>query len=322
MKLGILLYMFLISCGFYSQVIPYGVYITIEGKVKFSEMESNQRGYIEDTVYLNCGEWNSSDDIANIPINYLTLVDFPDDSWTNESYGDPSKINDTTPRVYSDNYLWQNTPFNVITIDTLFIVETPNGKSNRRKKEEIHQFQNIYRGDKLNDSVISLVNQKLTHFKNNYQDKTIFYDARGKLYMDLSHYDTVIEKQAIYDFLVDHFVDYKYNKKGLTNAIGYHWNLGVESDSLVYDKKHRLIYFSRESIGSSKTEIHFTYNKSGQVISNKLLRSYSGNQEGEPLIVSSTVMNLYTYHKSGLMSSITFYYEDGIQNTCKFSYPD
>lgn len=295
-----------------SQVIPYGLYIDVDGKVKFWEAEANKRGYIVDSVITTCGSEKYIDDIVNLKYDQLTVLEFLDEDWTMESSGDPSRINDTTSTTDNSNLngtIW--------SIPIYYDLDTIVNEKTKQTKANVPKLDDIIRGSQLSDSVVTKLKVKLTNFIHANQGIYMLDEIRNGLHEELSHYDTVIEQVAIYDYLVDHLVFYTYEKNKLKSAIGYHWSLGVEIDSLQYDKKGRLIYFSRESIGTSKHTYCFTYDKKGRV--NALKTRYSfANYEGQPFVEGPTSETKYTYNKEGVINSKSILLEDGSWNTCYF----
>lgn len=295
-----------------AQVNPLGLYVDIDGKVKFWRSEANRNGNVDDTVYISFNGQTLLDDLRNLKYDYLTIVEAPRSIYTTPSNLDPSRINDTS--LYSN----LNETFNGNISPTLIIFDSKS--SNTCVVPEtlpVIQNQNFFyddiRGDGLNDTVITKVKTILIEYVNRYSKNWVAYDERNDLYMRLSHYDTVVEKIAIYDYLVDLFITYDYDTNGhLSRVISYHWNSGVELDSLKYDEKGKLIYFLRESIGDIRNEYYFDYNEYGQVTNVSSHYSTVG-----PNIEAIHYANPYiekmkfTYNNAGRMNSKSILQKEG-----------
>lgn len=302
----------LITFRFTAQVIPHGLYIDFDGKVKFRDAEPNLRGYVEDTVFVIFYNDTIVDDLYNVLYNDLTLIESPDDGWTLPSSGDPSRVNDTTEfneRSYSNNPLTFNVP--TIWIDTFVLQET--------QKELINKYSDLIRGDKLTIENIEKIRTLLQKYQRENYGMAIPYQTRNDLYVELSHYDSVVDKIAVYDYLVDHVVFYNYDSEKLTSILGYHWNLGVEFDSLHYDKRGKLVYFSRESLGSIRNEFFFEYDRKKRVISSKHFYSITPNSD-EGLMVREEHETVNYEYKKGTLISKSVKTIDGIISTVKYKF--
>jgi len=320
MKSLLLVFLLVLSQSLIYAQNPIGIYLDIDGQIKFWEMEANRIGYIKDTVIITCNSQTQTDDLGNLKYDHLTFLEAPRNISTMPSDADPSRINDSLPKINHDKmyeaglvlptwysyYLQFYEDSLSMTHDT--ILTTPPSK-----------FENKIRGAGLNDSIIHSIQLKLLDYVHQHWGKKETYQDRNKLYLDLSMYDTVIDKKAVYDYLVDLAIFYSYENNLLTSITGYHWNLGVEFDSLAYDDQGNLIYFSRESIGSIRDQFLFEYNAQGQVI--KATCYYSGliNELEEELVRDYNISTYtFTYNKNGKIRSKSTLQNDGSWYTCYY----
>lgn len=299
-----------------AQVNPLGLYVDIDGKVKFWRSEANFNGNVDDTVYITCNAETQLYDLRNLRLNYLTILEAPKSNWTMPSNLDPSRINDTSGYcVVNKNtnpyFSIQPSFFDSISLSTSVVeIKMPANQN--------HEFFSDYiRGDGLNDSIIGLVKSKLNLLIERFYGKLLPDEQLNHLRSEISYHDTVIEKIAIYDFLVDMIVTYEYDGNGrLSKVIGYHWNLGVEVDSLKYDNSGNLIYYSREQLGTNRNEYFFSYDKHGRVV--KLIENYSSPATKNSIDISYSHQVKFTYDSFGIMFSkallqeenwLTYYFE-------------
>jgi YD repeat-containing protein len=285
------------------QVNPLGVYIDIDGKVKFWETEENRNGHLEDSVLITFNGKTELSDLRNFKYDYLTIVEAPRARWTLPNNIDPSIRYDTTQITRTDSARLSNAeatqnffPF----FWALKSVPKPVAKTLGPA-----YFMNDIRGAGLNDSILNIVKSKLTDYANTHYNKYLPDEARNDLRTELSSPDTVINGITVYDYLVDMLVIYDYDKKKrLSRVLGYHWDYGVELDSLKYNKAGNLIYFSRESIGGTRNEYFFKYNKLGKV--SDLLHQYSsvGHNADSPSYTNPDRHSTrFTYDKTGRMNT-------------------
>ncbi len=324
MKLGIIFIVFnlFIVCDSIAQN-PLGVYIDIDGKVKFWTSEANRNGNVDDSVYVSFNGEKQLMDLRNLKLDNLTLLEAPRYNATSSCNMDPSIRYDTTEQVKSNIAINSTIPFfdtsqlhlfylptTVIDSNHLFTITT---NDSIKISVEQKEFTDDIRGVGLNDSTIKEVKTILMEYINRLTGKWEGEEEREALRSKLSLPDTIIEYKAIYDYLVDLFVVHNYdNKNRLTKVIGYHWNLGVEVDSLRYNKKGNLIYFCRDKIGSVRHEYYFKYNKNGQVekvtyIYNSVGTNRNTTQYSHP----ETQIMKFTYNNLGIINSQSRVQKDG-----------
>jgi hypothetical protein len=174
-------------------------------------------------------------------------------------------------------------------------------------------FTDESRGAGLTDSILRLVKSKLSDYVSNrpWSDEKL-----EKLRNEISGYDTIIDGIAQFDYIVDLFITYDYDKKDkLTRVLGYHWSQPMEMDSLKYDKKGNLIYFSREQLGINKSEYSFKYDKSGRVISVDTRYFSPGSENSNEVTRTNNIK--FTYNKVGKVNSKSVL-DDGILLTYYF----
>lgn len=302
---------------------PLGVYIDIDGKVKFWTIEANRNGNIDDSVYVSFNGERQLMDLRNLKLDDLTLLEAPRYAATSSCNMDPSIRYDTTEQVESSISINSTIPFFDTSQLNLFYIPTIATDSNYllaittnesvNISNEQKEFLDDIRGVGLNDSTIKEVKTILLEYINRLTGKWEGNEDREALRKKLSLPDTIIEHKAIYDYLVDLFVVHNYdNKNRLTKVIGYHWNLGVEVDSLRYNKKGNLIYFCRDKIGSIRYEYYFDYNKKGQVekvtyIYNSVGTNRNTTQYSHP----ETQIMKFTYNNLGVINSQSRLQKDG-----------
>ena len=297
-----------------AQVNPYGLDITAKGKVVFSMTEPNYNGNVEDPTEVKCdGDEPQIVDWRNVQYDFLTIVDYPDEKWTEPSNLDPSRVNDTTiSKGEMDrsklNPYWE-------TKDSAFITLVYTGSSSGTNRP----FQDEAYGLELSDELVAKLKIKLQAYVRKYRDVEDTDDAFAKLRNELSTVDTVIEKRTVYDYLVDKLVFYNYNENDqLMGVIGYHWSLGVEVDSLHYDEKGNLVYFSRETIGGGKDEYSIEYDDSDRVIRMTHLQSSVEEKNSFDRDPTDFETVNYTYDNSGTVNSKSIQLPDWSWYTCTF----
>lgn len=291
---------------------PLGIYLDIDGKVKFWESEANRNGNLDDTVYVTFSGEKQLMDLRNLKYDHLTFLEAPRGFATSSCNLDPSRVNDTTRSYDSENQI-NSTNFIFDINQALFILEYTKLDDTSKISSEQNQFLDDIRGDGLNDSTIKEVKEILLEYINRYTGKWEPYEAREELQSKLSTPDTVIEQKAVYDYLVDLFVAYNYDKMNrLTKVIGYHCSLGVEVDSLNYDLTGKLIYFSRDKIGSIRNEFFFEYNDYNQVSNVIYIYSTVGTNRDTPQYTNPQIQKMkFTYNPEGIMNSQSQLQKDG-----------
>ncbi len=289
-------------CGF-CQTNSLGLYVDIDGEIKFWEGERNLRGYIKDTVLITFGKKTFYEDLGNLKQIDLTLLEYPKDNWHMLTQKDDTfQIND--PSFESSLINGSFTIPDSIVFSLIHNIDSSKYEPNELLENRKIKYMDNITGDGLTDSIVDMLKVKLALYVKRYYGKTEPDKARHELYLELSDYDSIVNKIEVYDYLVDQLILYDYTHNQLNGIIRYHWNTGVEFDSLRYDESGQLVYFSRESIGSSRDEFYFEYNQFGKVIKTKcFLAGYVGDSESD-LKKSYTVEYItYAYDEYGVLNS-------------------
>lgn len=301
-----------------AQVIPLGVYVDIDGKIKFWNTEANRNGHLNDTVLVTYNGGAATVDLRNLKYDYLTLREAPRTIWTLPSNQDPSKLYDTTdPTISADmDYLHLGKP----TPELFSLAASTTLQPETLSYSAREYFWDDIRGCGLNDSVLRSVKNTLAEYVDHYRDKYLTADDRNNLQAKLSLPDSIVDIIAFYDYLVDLYVKYDFDTKNrLSKVIGYHWDYGLEVVNIKYDKLDHLIYFSHQSIGSIRQEFFFEYDKSGRVSTVKNQYSTVGtNAESGNYTHPEITRMKFTYNKSGKMNSQSFLQKDGKWETWYF----
>ena len=146
-----------------------------------------------------------------------------------------------------------------------------------------------------------------------------------KLQEFLSVEDSIINKEPVYDYLIDKVVFYAYDSGKLVGSIGYfHANSGIEIDTLKYDSSGKLIFFSKESIGISHDSYYFYYNEKGQVVEIKHVYYHYESDQYEKCPSCkryATYRYKYSYNAQAKLNSIK-HLSDGKWYESTFEYPD
>lgn len=303
---------FTTSINLHAQINPLGVYLKIDGKINFWHCEANRNGQVTDTVILTYNNDKEIIDLRNLKYDLLTFVDAPRTIWTSPCNIDPSRINDTI-EPEPINYINYLNPIISFSIEPFVLNDTILIENKNSSVVKNNYFADDIRGDGLNDSTIAVVKNILSKYINQYYNSDPSIDNREKLRYKLSMPDTIINHKAVYDYLVDLFIVHDFDtNQNLSRVIGYHWNYGLEIDSLKYDPLNRLIYFSRESIGSIRQQYFFTYDKYSRVTQVKNYYSTVGiNAERASYTKSDVYTMKFTYNKSGKINSKSHLQKDG-----------
>lgn len=308
-----------------TQTIPLGLNLTPGGKVVFSEGEPNYNGNLDNPVEVSCdGAESYMEDLRNVKYNMLTIVEFPDESWVLPNRNDPSRMNDTTSYYDSENndsypwYFYDSTQTLYFVLDSSFVIDSVYNNEVSDSKPVQPKFNDDVVGLELTDERVAMLKQKLRNYVNDHYGKVEPYSDQNDLQIELSHEDSVVDKYAVYDYLVDKLVFYNYTDDLLTSVIGYHYDYGVEFDSLRYDAAGNMTYFSTEGIGSIRNEYYMEYNKFNQVI--KVINHYSsaGNTDEESYINPDIEVVKFGYNPNGNVKSKSRYQEDGTWLKCSF----
>lgn len=320
---------FLFYCLFFlqtgnTQTIPLGLNLTPGGKVVFSEAEPNYNGNLDNPVEVsNDGMAPYIEDWRNLKIDLLTIVDFPDESWVLPNQNDPSRMNDTTTYYdweKNDSYFglfYDSTQTFYFVLDSSLVIDSVSNEVSDSEPVQ-PKFEDDVVGLELTDERVAMLKEKLRNYVNEHYGKVEPYDDRNDLQIELSHEDSVVDKYAVYDYLVDKLVFYNYTGDLLTSVIGYHYDYGVEFDSLRYDAAGNMTYFSTEGIGSTRNEYYMEYNKFNQVT--KVTKHYSsaGNTNEESYINPDIEVVKFEYNPNGNVMSKSYYQEDGSWLKCSF----
>ncbi|MBX7153471.1 MAG: hypothetical protein K1X91_00825 [Bacteriodetes bacterium] len=290
-----------------AQINQLGLYVDINGKVKFWESKPNRNGNIDDTVYITYKGVTHKDDLRNLKYDYLTLLEAPDVGWSDPSNADPSRINDTSryeslksPVAFTSFSNGNNTTTVYYAVQQDFSLKMDTSFKNKSKNKRL--FSDEIRGVGLTDSVLSLVKSKLKDYIHRNYGKPWSDENIERLHHELSSYDTVIDGIAKFDYLVDFINTYEYdNNNRLTRVVGYHWSQPVEVDSIKYDKAGNLIYFSREQLGMRRSEYIFRYNKFGRVINATECYKYAVSENANEITYYKKMK--FTYNNTGIMNS-------------------
>jgi len=288
-----------------AQINPLGLYVDVDGKVKFWENEANRNGNVDDTVYISFNGETHLEDLRNLKYNYLTLIEASSSDWITPSNLDPSRINDTSRCITYDSkftvntYAFEENHFSYYYLNNQSFSIKMDTSSNYKCKRI---FSDESRGSGLTDSVLSLVKSKLNDYINRNYGKPWSDEKLEQLHKEISTYDTIIDGVANFDYIVDLIIAYDYDEKDrLTRVFGYHWSQPVEVDSLAYDKSGNLIYFSREQIGMKRSEYFFKYDKSGRVTSVNERDCSAVSENSIDISYSNNIK--FTYNKAGVMNS-------------------
>jgi hypothetical protein len=310
---------FTASINLHAQINPLGVYLEIDGKINFWYFEANRNGQVNDTIIITYNNEKEITDLRNLKYDLLTFVESPRTIWTSPCNLDPSRINDTIEPepINNINYLSPIISFSIepFVLNDTIILENKNSSVVKN-----NYFADDIRGVGLNDSTIAVVKNILIKYINQYYNSYPSIDNREKLRYQLSKPDTIINHKAVYDYLVDLFIVHDFDSnQNLSRVIGYHWDYGIEIDSLKYDQLNRLIYFSRESIGSIQQQYFFTYDKYSRVTQVKNYYSTVGVNADRPSYTKSDIYTMkFTYNKSGKLNSKSYLQKDGKWITSNF----
>jgi hypothetical protein len=301
--------------GGYSQVNPYGLSLTPDGKIEWVLGEPNYNGNMDDPVDVRCGEESYRQDRRNVHYEFLTILEMPDQKWVDASNRDPSRQYDTT-------YSYPETGtagFTGVSFEPGFaVVWYDTSAQTIASKDSEAEFRDDITGLNLNDSLAALLKLKIASHIHAFRGKYEPYEARHALYTELSCIDSVTDKEAVYDYLVDRLVFYSYQGNRLTSVMGYHWDSGVEFDSLQYDAAGNMVYFSREQIGSIRHAYSFEYNDNRQVSEITHQYSTAGNSDEDSYRQQDTEVIRFGYDDAGNVNSRSVLQEDGSWLMCRF----
>lgn len=297
---------------------PYGVYVDIDGKVKLWEAPLNFNGNLDDTVLITSGNEVFYEDLRNVLYTHLTFLEPPSDYWTIPSNLDPSRHYDTTATPYPEKpygltYFWYDTSRWQFTAPINVTVETTTPPVNKYIDEE--------EGANLTEINMKKVKALLNNYITTYQGKIEPYEARDSIHQALSYPDSIVDKIACFDYLVDRLILHDYDsKQQLTRVVGYHWSLGVEVDKLKYNNQGNITYFCREKIGTLKYELFFSYNQKQQVVKVKRIYNSVGNTNETSYTHPDVITTKFTYAKTGFIYTASTQINKTKTTTCTFSF--
>ncbi|MCB9234513.1 MAG: hypothetical protein H6581_22855 [Bacteroidia bacterium] len=270
-----LIYILFASCFFvngFSQIIPYGLSLSIEGKVEIvTGKPANFPFQIENPVYMVCENGDSSvEDVSWFKDQHLTILDVPDPNWTNYSI----QVEDVPPAPPAGDFPWYLLPI----WDSSIAVTVFWDSSILTAKEDVLLNDIVDYHGTLPEPGVRSVRERVEKYIRSHRGRDLDNDAWDELYEEISAVDTVMEKEYVYDYLVSKLVLYDYEGGKLTHALGYFFrSAGVETDTLRYDQRGNLVYFHRETIGIGGEQIWFTCNPAGQVTYFRQVHYYLDN---------------------------------------------
>lgn len=295
-----------------AQVIPFGLMMTEKGKLQQVE-DINYRGYIVDTIYLEYNNKFEFGDSENFTVGFLTFMEPPSEYSQSTSNMDPSRRYDTS---YVEEITNPSTsPFYFINPQLMYpysidtnVIFTVIVDSTIKTSFQPHYDEWV--GLNITDSNLVQIKSILRNYVTELWGKNDRDDKRWELHQQLSQPDTIIEKIPCFDYIVDKVLFYNYQDTFLTSILGYHWDYGVEIDSLRYDRKGNVIYYGRETPGIFRHELHFKYDRKGRIISFEKIYLSLFNQEDDFYKESDKIIYLYKYNKQGKISEIKVIQKD------------
>lgn len=319
MRRLLVLFIILVMNHFYLKAQnPLGLYLDIDGHVKFWETEANLNGNVDDTVLATFQGKQELLDLRNLKLEHLTFLEAPRHRGTDPSNIDPSRRYDTTETEVIEPIETDGLFFNIIP--TLWSLDSIALADSMDQAAAPKHFLDDVRGLGLTDSALRDVNVVLDDYIKRFTGKWEPDEARDSLNKKLSECDSLVDYKPYCDYLVDLYVKYEYDtKEQLTRVIGYHWDLGVEVDQLMYDRKGHLIYFCRDKIGSIRTSFRFSYNRRGKVKEMKKEYNTTGPNAGSSQYTHPEFSTMrFTYDKSGMLNSQSYLNKDGTWNCVQY----
>jgi len=295
-----------------SQVIPTGLTLKVNGELEITL--DNYRlnvNIIRDSILVTCDSYSRWMDIEELESEYLSIIETPDPNWTNWSViGYENNPN--------DEYLINAPIVNWAFYDSA--IETNHTENQSNKFENIFEYHGT-----LTDVQKEEVYDTLNSYALQHSEKPLVMKDWYKLQKFLSVEDTMINKEPVYDYLIDKVVFYTYDSGKLVRSIGYfHANSGIEIDTLKYDSSGKLIFFSKESIGISHDSYYFYYNELGQVVELKHVYYHYASDQYEKCSSCkqySTYRHKYSYNAQGQLNSMK-HLSYGKWYECTFEYPE
>lgn len=309
-----ILFLFILYSSFLKgQVLPFGIMMDIRGQLQKVE-DINYRSYIVDTIYLEYNNKFEFGDVGNFIQSFLMFLEPPTQYSQTPSNMDPSRQYDTSyveeiPYNSNQYYPYFYTPISIATlfVDTISffldsIQESPNPCFIPLYDEWV--------GLNVNDSNLVEIKTIVRNYVTELWGKNDRDDKRWELHQILSEPDSIVEKIPVFDYVVDRAVFYNYQDTFLNSILGYHWNYGVEIDSMRYDSKGNMSYYARETPGVFRHELHFQYDKKRRIISVEKVYLSWLDQNKEYYEESIREKYLYRYNRQGKISEITVCNQD------------
>lgn len=289
-----------------AQLIPFGLDVSPEGKILFSEFPPNYNGNLDDTTFVLCNGHESIVDLRNVNYEFLTILEAPEERSTTNL--DPSRIYDTTnyESHSNDTAIWIVPVFP----DPGFTFELI-GSGTVLNPD---MFYDEMHGSGLNDSIGRVLKKRVEQYAYEYMGKDVPDVIKEQLQKELSEVDSIIAGTYFYDYLVDGFVFYTYHEDKLVRAIAYDWNGWVQFDSLTYDSKGNLVRFSREHIGLNTDRYCFEYNSDSKLVEMTRVDYYLDVPENERI----PQVWKYGYSKDGVINRRSELQADGTWLSCSF----
>ena len=238
-----------------SQVIPTGLTLKING-----ELEITLDNYrfnitsIKDSVLVTSGTYQRWMDILEVESEILSIIETPDPDWTSWSVLE-EELNPS-----SDEYLNSMPVADWSLYDST--LETNQTETQSSAYEDVFEYHGT-----LTDAQKKEIHDTLDAYALKHSEKDLVMKDWYAVQEFLSVEDTIINKELVYDYLIDKVIFYTYDDGKLVGSIGYfHSSAGIEIDTLKYDSSGKLIFFSKESIGISHDSYYFYYNENNQVI--------------------------------------------------------
>lgn len=300
-KIIILIILFTFQSG-YSQINPIGLLLNLNGTIEVNTGPPNYNGRLDNPVYVICDIDTVLWDLRNVRYDQLTIIEAPEYIYPNNldpSYEEYENILD---------FDYKNLTIPTYETNSSFI--NFNNDSAVFNATNTNRFQDVIIGTGKINNNIQLIKTKLSnqikYYLGNYSEE----EELQRIYYELSTADSIVDGEMRYDYLIDKLIFYNYEANKLISIMGYHWDYGVELDSLQYDSLGNLTYFLREAIGSFRNEILLSYDKNNRVIG---MVQISGYADSSPIITESK----FTYGLNGILNSKSIRTEKSDWETCE-----
>jgi hypothetical protein len=298
----ILITLFTFQSG-YSQINPIGLLLNLNGTIEVHTGPPNYNGNIDNPVYVICDTDSVIWDLRNVRYDQLTIIEAP-------KFIYPSNL-DHSHEEYENTPDFDsiNSTISIYGKDSSFIIF--NNDSAVFSANNTNRFRDEIIGIGMIDSInIQLIKTKLSNHIKLYLGNSTDEEDLQRIYYELSTPDSIVDGEERYDYLIDKLIFYNYESNKLTSIMGYHWNYGLEFDSLNYDSFGNLIYFLREEIGSVRNEISLSYDKKNRVTG---MMHKHGYNDSSPTIIESK----FTYDSNGILTSKSTRKDNGSWETCE-----